>query len=203
MEAKEKKVIEFYLDKRLSIQQITEILQISSYRARKILKANKIPKRSISEAITAHHIIKFGAKEFIPKQKLSFEDKLLKVAGVMLYWGEGNKGGNAVALSNSNPYLIKLFLRFLRIICGVAEDRIRISIHYYTDHDPNKLIEFWSNETGVQKSQFHKPWLHIKKKGTYRNPSKYGTIMVRYADKKLLGLILQWIEEYKELGSIN
>lgn len=195
----DQKVVELYTIKRLSIQQISEHLDISTYRIQRTLKKNGIAKRTISEAITACYITRFGMKEFVIKQELTHHDELLKVAGIMLYWGEGSKRGNAVGLSNSNPDLIKLFLHFLRTICGVAEDRIRISIHYYEDLDPEELVLFWSRVTKVHRSQFYKPWLHVRKKGTYRSPSLYGTILVTYSDKKLLKLILQWIEEYKEL----
>lgn len=45
---------------------------------------------------------------------MAAERDWLHVAGCMLYWGEGNKGKNDLAITNSDPDLLRLFLRFLR-----------------------------------------------------------------------------------------
>lgn len=116
----------------------------------------------------------------------------------MIYWGEGTKSGNSVVLSNSDPKIIRLFLKFLRVICGVAEKRLRIVIHKYPDHDENKLREFWSNITKIPNSQFCKSFLHNKPTGNYKRISEYGTISLRYSDKTLLEIINRWISEYNE-----
>ncbi len=116
----------------------------------------------------------------------------------MLYWGEGSKTSNEVGFSNSNPEMIKVFLLFLRQICGVEERRIKPMIHMYTDQDKNFLEEFWAGATGIDKNNFYRTYVHEGKRGTYKNKSKYGTLGMGYADKKLLKLILDWIDEYRE-----
>ncbi len=196
MSEHDKEIIRLYSLERLSVMQIAGIKDISWRQIEKILTSNEVQKRSISEAITSHHITKFGLKEFSLKEDLTIKDQQLKIAGIMLYAGEGSKTGNVVALSNSNPKIIKLFLYFLRNVCGIAENRLRVTIHYYDDLNPDELITFWSTQTSVPKSQFHKPFLHITTKGTYRSKSHYGTVTVQYSDKKLLKIILNWIEDY-------
>ena len=115
----------------------------------------------------------------------------------MLYWGEGSKKGNTVAFANSDPLMIRMYMRFLRDICGVDKERIRAVIHYYDDHSSQELLCYWSRVTRIPAAQFYKPFLHAGTRGTYRKKSQYGTISVQYSDKKLLQTINTWINEYQ------
>ncbi len=196
------KIIELYTKKYLSVQQISEEVYISSPRIRTILEKNNIKRRSRSEAITRLNITKHGKHPFEVKEVLTEKEEKLKIAGVMLYWGEGTKNGNTVAFSNSNPEMIVVFLRFLRIICGVSDSRVKALIHMYKDHSEKELMKFWSRVTQIPEANFYKSFNHGSKGGTYKKTSKYGTLSLRYSDKKLLQIINSWIYEYsKKLGS--
>lgn len=51
------------------------------------------------------------------------------VAGVMLYWGEGDKASwSGVRMSNTDPQLLKLFVTFLHDICGLETKDIKASV---------------------------------------------------------------------------
>lgn len=110
--------------------------------------------------------------------------------------GEGTKNGGVVALSNSDPDIIKVFLCFLRRVCGITEDRLRILLHIYKDQNENQLKKFWSSVTTIPLRQFVKTYMHKGKKGTYKNKSHYGTISLRYSDKRLLEYILSCIKKF-------
>jgi hypothetical protein len=196
MTNRDTEVVRMYTCERLSVQQISSTLKISAYGIGKILRNNNIKKRSISDAATCHHITQFGLKEFKLKENLTREEEQLRVAGAMLYWGEGAKSGSNVALSNSDPRIIKIFLSFLRLICGVSEDRLHVSLHYYQDQDPSTLITFWADVTRIPASHFYKPHMQIRHKGTYRALSKHGTVIVTYSDRRLLKLLLMWMDKY-------
>lgn len=190
-------VARMYIEDGLSVDQISKRLGVSFWKVRYILKKKKVVKRSISEAITNLNITKFGKQPFCLRRELSRWDSNLKLAGIMLYWGEGSKTGNEVGFSNSNPEMIKLFLLFLRRICGVEEKRIRPMIHMYPDQNKDYLEGFWSAVTKIDKKMFYRTYIHDGKPGTYKNKSKYGTVGIKYSDKKLLKLILGWIDKYK------
>lgn len=49
----------------------------------------------------------------------------LHMAGVMLFWAEGDKQRNSVRLANSDPDLLRLFVAFLRHCYGAEVDRTR------------------------------------------------------------------------------
>jgi hypothetical protein len=195
----EKLVVKMYREDCLSMVQISEITRISTSKIDRILRNNNVIKRNISEAITQLNITKFKKIPFRPMEILSTDEKDLKITGIMLYWGEGAKTGNCVKLANSNPGIIKVFLLFLRKICGIDEKRIKMILHIYPDQDRNFLESFWSSITGIELERFYKSHLLQGKKGTYKNKSLYGTTTISYGDKKLLKLILAWIGEYKEI----
>lgn len=192
------KIIDLYKNKKLSMAQIAEKLHVSFSVVQYALIKGNVARRSISEAITNVYITRFNKPGFKIKRDLSIVERRLQIAGIMLYWGEGGKRNSKVTFSNSDPEMIRVFLRFLREICGISESRLKAGLHIYPDHNESQLIGFWSSITAIPSSRFYKPFLHIGSKGTYKRKSLYGTLVLSYSDKSLLGQILAWIEEYKK-----
>lgn len=192
-----KKIIDLYIKSKLSMKQIAVRLDISDSAVLYCLDKNNIKRRSLSEAIINLNQIKFNKKPFKLKESLSDFDKNLKIAGVMLYLGEGAKTGNTVKFVNSDPEIIKIFLNFLRRICGIHEERLKALIHYYPDQDEKFLKRFWSSEAKIFLGNFCKSYIHNGKRGSYKSRSSYGTLALSYSDKRLLEAIILWIKEYK------
>jgi hypothetical protein len=193
----EKLVVKMYTKWMLSAVQIAEKLEVSPWKIREILIRTKVPMRSISEAVTYVNITRFHKVPFVLKKALSINDNELKITGIMLYWGEGAKAGGAVKFANSNPDMIRVFLLFLREICGVDEGRIKMIVHMYPDQSWKFLEDFWSGVTNIEPARFYQPSMLKGKKGTYKNKSQYGTATVTYSDTMLLKTIMGWVEEYK------
>ncbi|MCR4277514.1 MAG: hypothetical protein NUV80_07160 [Candidatus Berkelbacteria bacterium] len=190
-------IVKLYSDYKLSMQQIADKLHISSSGVRHHLVKHGIHRRSLSEAIFSINATRFGKEAFKLKNITTTKDRELLIAGTMLYWGEGAKKGGTVNFVNSNPEMIVVFLRFLRKICGISEDRLKALIHLYPDHDEERLINFWSKVTQIPRKRFYRSFVHIGKAGTYKRRSQYGTLALSYSDKRLLNTILAWIDEYK------
>ncbi len=123
--------------------------------------------------------------------ELSYHE--FKVAGLMLYWAEGNKK-RSVGVSNSDPELIRFMMRWFRQICGVEDKKFKAYLNLHSGQDEGQIKSFWSNITGIPLSQFGK--CYIKKEGTgHRKNILYnGTIKIQICDKNLLYKILGWIE---------
>ena len=193
----DKKIAVLYAKQGLSMGQIAQRLGITDARVRYSLVKQGIPRRSISDAITNLNITKYGKKPFQVPAKLSPELEKLKLAGIMLYWGEGSKSGNVVQFSNSDPEMVRVFLAFLRNVCQIDENRLKAIIHLYPDHDIKKLESFWKRVTLIYSRNFYPSHIHASKPGSYRKKSVYGTISVKYPDTRLLFTILHWIDEYR------
>ena len=56
----------------------------------------------------------------------------LHVQGCMLYWAEGSKSRNVAALTNSDPDLLSVFVRFLRGCYDVPTNKLALSVNCHT-----------------------------------------------------------------------
>jgi hypothetical protein len=92
---------------------------------------------------------KASQKSSLLIQKLSSRDYLIILA--CLYWGEGNKKN--LSLINSDPKLILVFIKSLKII-GVKQSDLKVSVRIFQDLDKEKVLNFWSNLTGVSVDKF-------------------------------------------------
>lgn len=131
----------------------------------------------------------------------------LFIAGVNLYWAEGYKRPkikdgkikthHPVSLSNSDPGLVKVYLRFLREVCSVPEDRITAEIRVYEHHSKDFLLSFWGNITNIQPPRLKtiNNGISISSKGIRPyNILPYGTIQIRVNSTQLYHKIMGWIE---------
>ena len=161
------------------------------------MRKNELKRRSFSEI----NKIIFTRKPLSFKKKVfSKLNKELMAIGIMLYWGEGAKGGivgrnNVVDLANSDPKMVKVFLSFLRKIYSVDEKKFRCLLYCYSNQNPKKLMKFWSDLTEIPLSQFTKPYVRKDFRLEGRKMI-HGLIHIRYADKKLLIEIENMIDYY-------
>lgn len=90
----------------------------------------------------------------------------LLIIGTSLYWAEGYKRpvvvrgktrtSHRVSLTNSDPDLICIFLKFLREICKIQDEKITIWIRYFEHQDPVYLLNFWQKRCNISYSNFRK-----------------------------------------------
>ena len=194
----------YYKDK-LSTVEIAKKLKVSPWVVLKFMKRRNLSRRTFKES----NAIKFDRKpvSFSVRQKLSEEERKLKIVGAMLYWTEGSKPNPknrswTVDFVNSNPRMIKLFLEFLRKICGVDERRLRILLYCYADQNIGALKKYWYKATKIPLAQFTKPYIRKDFLPEKSGKMKYGLVHVRYSDKKLLLQIENWIKEYLKKNNI-
>jgi len=131
----------------------------------------------------------------IKKLKTKKDIELLNL-GIGLFLGEGTKGNRyKVVLTNSDPQIIKLFLTFLKIICGVKDFKIRAALNVFDDINLKEILDFWQKETNIPHLRFVKSIVRKSKEGTYKNKSKYGTLTVYVSNTKLKKLIDKYCKE--------
>ena len=183
----DQKVISLY-QKNLSGSDIAKKLGLHIRTVYRILDRRGIKRRSSSE----QNKIRFlrSPLSFKFKKTLSHKDRELLVAGVMLYFGEGAKTGQTVDLANSDPRILKLFLKFIRKICGVNEDRLRFYLYCFSDQNAVELIDFWCKELGINRDNFTKPYIRKTNRDLSRR-MPYGVLHIRYSDSRLLSKILE------------
>lgn len=118
----------------------------------------------------------------------------LFIAGIMLYWGEGDKSlkYNQVRLSNSDADLLKVYLSFLRTICKIPEEKIKAWILLYPDLDSGACLTFWRKNLKMSQSQFIKPTVI---QGRHKEKKLVNGVCTIYTSFPLLKVrILEWIK---------
>lgn len=143
-------------------------------------------------------------------ENVSHKDLLL--LGASLYWAEGYKRPimrhgrelthHKVSLTNSDPFLVKCFLRFLREYCHVPEEKIKASIRIYEHQNANELQRYWQKETSIKKENFGKVYNGISKSSLGKRPFNrlpHGVIQIVVANTNLFHAIMGYIEGIKKL----
>ncbi len=140
------------------------------------------------------------------RQEAILEFPLLKndplfIAGLMLYWGEGDKNvsNSQIDLSNSDPGMIRTFYIFLVNSMKIPKEKIKISLILYPDLIDSVQKNFWSKAAGIPLSQFGKSSI-IKGRHPTRRLS-YGVGMIRVGGRKYKEKLLKWIELF--MNEIN
>ena len=195
------RIKDLYYVKGHNVREVAKRVNISFWQLYNIMDKNNMPRRSYSEA---NYLVNKDKPKFKTKDALNNEEQNLKIAGSMLYWAEGTLKGCTVDFANSSPDMVKVFLKFLREICGTDDRRLRIYLYTYDNQDIQKLKAYWSAVTRVPTAQFTKPYVRAGNPNLSARKLLYGLIHVRYNDKRLLEIIKAWIHEYiaKNCGEI-
>jgi hypothetical protein len=171
----------------MSGREVAASLGITISRVYRTLKAHPIELRTMQDYNKTRFIS--SPLSFSLVKKTTTKQRELTIAGLMLYFAEGAKTGVTVDFANSSPALVKLFLNFLREVCQIDENRVRLYLYCFANQDVNYLVHYWSEYLKVSSDKFTKPYIK-KTLGQQKRIMKYGLLHVRYSDKRLLESIL-------------
>jgi len=121
--------------------------------------------------------------------------------GCMLYWAEGAKARNAVALTNSDPQLVATFATFLRRHFDVSDERFRIACNLFADHvaRQREVEDFWLGMLGLPRSALRKSTVNVFSKYSQKkrlNKLPYGTCKLVVCSTRIVQTIYGSIQEY-------
>ncbi len=117
---------------------------------------------------------------------------IAKIALAMLYLGEGSKRGSSLTFGNSNPDVISLFLKLLRNVYELDEDKFRCTLQCRADQDVEKLQKFWQKITQIPNSQFYHAQIdpRTKTRKTIKKDYK-GVCRIDYFSKEIFDELTQ------------
>jgi transcriptional regulator with XRE-family HTH domain len=116
-------------------------------------------------------LIREGSKEI---GKLTRRELFL--VGVALYWGEGFKKDKQVGIANQDPYVIRMFIKWLQVCFGVKTSDLiaRVTINITHKSRIEDIQRYWSNQIRIPMQEFRKPtYQNIRWKKYYQNPNNY------------------------------
>lgn len=174
-----------------------------------LLQSNKGEKRNL--AIEKTRITKQTKRKkrlnFVYKEQRKKWTKLshreLELAGIFLYWGEGNKSlKSPVALNNTDPKVIKFTLFWLRNAFRIPTEKIKIYLHLYSDMNIDNEIEFWSKELNLPLSHFARPYIKESRKIDIDHKGHgHGTCGLSVSDVRLKEKIMMSIDSIADYYS--
>mgnify|MGYP001564907805 CR=1 FL=1 len=136
----------------LSKERITELRDQNEVRIEKFRQTMK-RKRDI-------RLLVYYEEERAKILPLSNQELLL--AGLFLYWGEGNKSSrHIVGVYNTDPSIIKFALHWFTTALDVPRNKIHFRLHLYSDMNVEREVTYWSKVLGLPRSQFNR--VYIKK----------------------------------------
>jgi transcriptional regulator with XRE-family HTH domain len=93
----------------------------------------------------------------------TLSDRETIIAGAVAYWCEGGKSkphrrADRVSFINSDPALIRFFLRFLHV-AGIATDQMIFRVYVHESADAGTAERFWREVTHAHADRFRRPTL--------------------------------------------
>ena len=123
--------------------------------------------------------------------------------GLALYLGEGYKTGSYVGMTNSDPALLRSALRFFQQI-GCDMQRVRAGIHLHQGEDPEKALQYWSQEIGIPQQSFNRVVSSKVSGGKRARHLVHGTGLIRVSHVFVKRKLNLWMDlARQEQGSIS
>lgn len=144
-------------------------------------------------------------KEIYKKQQKRFKNlsqESFFIAGLMLYSGEGDKKNkNRINLANTDPLIVKFFIKWLNDFLSVKKEKIKIQLHLYENMDIEEEKNFWINELKVKKAQLYKPSIRKLQKASfsYKESFRHGTCSIYVCNTKKKMEIMAAIQSFFDL----
>lgn len=137
----------------------------------------------------------------------------LWLVGIALYWAEGSKEkeyspGIGVCFNNSDARMVRIFILWLKICCGISEDQLDVSIyvHESSSHKVSEIKKYWSQYTDLPIEKFKKVYLkkHSLKLSRKNIGDLYnGLLRVRVCSSSILNRkITGWIKGIYNCGIV-
>lgn len=111
----------------------------------------------------------------------------------MLYLGEGSKSARKaiVTFANSDPGVIRLFMRLLRSCYVIDEGKLRCTVQCRADQDAGTLGRYWSGLTGVPPELFYAPRIDPRTAGKpTTRPGYMGVLRIDYLSTMVFNELL-------------
>lgn len=107
----------------------------------------------------------------------------LLLFGIGLYLGEGSKTIESVRVTNSDPRVIKIAIRWFIEVIGVSMNNLSVALHSYPDNIIDEDVEYWASITGIPKNQFGKTQIDVRVGKRVGHKLPHGTVQIRVLAK--------------------
>ena len=125
-------------------------------------------------------------------------DRLFLV-GIALYSAEGSRKIERFQFMNSDPFLIKIMLKWIRIFGTVSFKNIKARLYIHGIYARENHEKFWSSFLNIAPTQFQKTILKPTTHKVKKNPEYKGCLRIETSGSELYWKMMTWRELfYKE-----
>ena len=169
---------------------VAKVLSVTPATVKYWMQKYQFNRRSISES--AYTKQNPNGDPFKIKEKLTRKDRELLLCGLMLYWAEGSrKNKHVVQLANLDIRMVKLFMGFLRNICGVVEDKLCVNIQLYKKFNKETTRKHWSQSLSIPSRNVFVTIHSDDRSKPSQQWSRFGMARIEVRNVKLK----QWVDE--------
>ncbi len=111
--------------------------------------------------------------------KLANNDQTIELALALLYLGEGFKKNSDTGMGNSDPLILKFFLKTIMKVYNFKIEKIAFYLHLRYDQDEEKMKEYWAKELEIPISNFKKTSFDKRTKDRETYPDYKGVCLIR------------------------
>lgn len=147
-------------------------------------------------------------------QSIPIDRHTLLLIGSTLYWAEGSKEkdyrpSQGIVFNNSDPKMIRVFMKWLRDCLGISQDRLVFDIYLHDSHRQRleEIRSYWARVVKISIEKFDKIYfkrhlVQTKRKNT--GAGYFGLLRVRVSKSTDLNRrISGWIEGiYQQCGVV-
>lgn len=195
--------------KGLTYKEIGELLYVS--KGTLSLWLRDVPYIPTEESRQRRRLASINAGQILHKRKLeriskikavarqeiqNIEPEVFKLLGIMAYWAEGSKTKDGlIKFTNTDPKFIKFILKWLREICNVPKEKLRLHLRIHSDINKEKAENYWSKLTKISKRRCYKTTFKTSgSNGRRHNKLNNGIASIIVCDSNLFHKIMGWIE---------
>ncbi|PIR87938.1 MAG: hypothetical protein COU10_01895 [Candidatus Harrisonbacteria bacterium CG10_big_fil_rev_8_21_14_0_10_45_28] len=176
-----------------------QIKKLENNKKRALIKARKKAALWHNEQKKKRLNVARKEAETVISQLNTKDSNLLDLALAFLYWGEGFKRNVETGMGNTDPEILKFFLKVLRKNYKLNVKKIRCELFLRADQDVSKTKKYWAKELGLPISCFKGVNIDQRTKGrkTYENYNgvcalRCGNVAIQ---RKLVNIYKQFSEK--------
>lgn len=128
---------------------------------------------------------------------------VLDLVGLALWWGEGSKNRQEVCVTNTDPDVILLTLRWLREVYGVPLRMFRLRVKLHKDLDAERTLRFWRRLTGIPRDQVYRPHILDRPNSKRAGRLSYGICSIKVHDVLLFDRLRERLRALRSLGTVS
>jgi len=138
------------------------------------------------------------AQERYAEEVWNLSKKDLQLVGTSLYWAEGGKTNRwSFTFYNSDPAINQMMMRFLREVCEVCDEKIRVQLVLHPNIEEISAKRYWSKVLGLDVNRnFNKASYALSPASRGKRPKNrlpYGTVQIYVPGKEICNKIKGWI----------